>query len=252
MEKQHGELEYKLDVLRELRAHGYSVAYLQKEELLSTKTIQQLRRYEMVSPTDLEMVCNLLHCDICDIIQMSTHRRAPHVMADWISRQLTGHPQADVNVLQFIQDCITRVPGREDAILRLFTNGYCYYFAMMLSWAFERGTLCVPGFKSHIVWLDGTDPDTNIAYDAYGVYDNYEPGDINNCLIPVTFFGPLIYDVLHSPAKKGFRSLNSYKSIVSKWYTAYKTCKGDLSQTILTAPFKNVDQKWAYYVDNTR
>ena len=53
-----------------------------------------------------------------------------------------------------------------DAFLDVFSNGYCYYFAIMLKAAFNRGTVCIIAPCGHVVWVD-TD---GIAYDIYGEF----------------------------------------------------------------------------------
>lgn len=78
------------------------------------------------------------------------------------------------DVLDFIADiCYSQREGAE-TIYILFDCGYCYYFAIMLKDAFNRGEVCWHRNHSHIVWVD-----TNgIAYDIGGVFYDYKEGDL--------------------------------------------------------------------------
>lgn len=62
-------LKYKINVLDALKEKGYSSYILRKEKLLSESTIQKLRSGEGVSWDNLETLCQLLECDIGDILE---------------------------------------------------------------------------------------------------------------------------------------------------------------------------------------
>lgn len=62
-------LQYKIDVLSELKAKGYTTYKLRKERLLSESTIQKLRDKKGLAWENLETLCCLLDCDIGDIIE---------------------------------------------------------------------------------------------------------------------------------------------------------------------------------------
>ena len=62
-------LRYKINVLEALKEKGYSSYTLRKEKLLGESTIQKLRNGEGVSWENLESLCKLLDCDVCDIIE---------------------------------------------------------------------------------------------------------------------------------------------------------------------------------------
>ena len=73
-----------------------------------------------------------------------------------------------------------------NAIGKVFRNGYCYYFAIMLKEAFNRGEVCMTYDHKHVVWMDVD----NVAYDIDGMFgwfpdtankDNYW----NGLFIPV-------------------------------------------------------------------
>ena len=57
-------LEYKINVLEELKQKGITTYSLRKEKQLSESTIQKLRNGESVSWENLETICKLLDCDI--------------------------------------------------------------------------------------------------------------------------------------------------------------------------------------------
>lgn len=62
-------LQYKINVLDALKEKGYTTYTLRKEKLLSESTIQKLRVGEGVAWDNLETLCKLLDCDICDILE---------------------------------------------------------------------------------------------------------------------------------------------------------------------------------------
>lgn len=82
-----------------------------------------------------------------------------------------------------------------DVLTIFFLNGYCYYFAQILNTAFSGGTVCWSVDRGHIVWLDGTDLENDIAYDITGVYEDYEE------LRPVSYLGTTLIDFLHNDEK---------------------------------------------------
>ena len=62
-------LDYKIDVLKELREHGYNTTRLRKEKLLGENAIQSLRKGEMVGIIALEKICALLDMQPGNIIK---------------------------------------------------------------------------------------------------------------------------------------------------------------------------------------
>lgn len=120
------------------------------------------------------------------------HNKA-EMIKKWTGPIKERYPGYDDDVLFFIA-YIRFHSGYEgeEVIERLFASGYCYYFALMLQDAFKRGVVCNNG-RSHFVWLDGTNPNTDIAYDISGVYADYE------VLIPAKAMGECIYDFVHVP-----------------------------------------------------
>ena len=88
----------------------------------------------------------------------------------WLNfyKERDKYKDCDFEVLSFINN-IAFFPDREaiknDSIDHLFLAGYCYYFALILKNAFNRGTICWVVNRGHIVWLDGEDLKNDIAYD---------------------------------------------------------------------------------------
>ncbi len=62
-------IEYKIDILSELKAAGYSTYRLRKEKLLGEATMQKIRRSELVSWENIATICRLLQCQPGDIIE---------------------------------------------------------------------------------------------------------------------------------------------------------------------------------------
>ena len=76
--------------------------------------------------------------------------------------------EANESVLGFIFDfvwCKASNINEYELIRSLFMDGYCYYFAVILKTAFNRGEICWCAPYAHFIWLD-----TNgIPYDIEGV-----------------------------------------------------------------------------------
>ena len=63
-------IRYKIDVLRALKEAGYTTYRLQKEKLLSSTTVQKLRRGDTSLTIDnLDAICNMLKCQPGDLIE---------------------------------------------------------------------------------------------------------------------------------------------------------------------------------------
>lgn len=129
-----------------------------------------------------------------------------------VAEQLERFPGSDPTVLEFIFRTVYHL-GAENArcIESLFMGGYCYYFAVMLKTAFNRGMLCWNG-SSHIVWLDGNSVLNDVAYDARGVSWDYE------ALIPVEALKDGIWDFMRVPGKV----YNASEEEITKLLESYK------------------------------
>lgn len=62
-------LRYKIDVLAALKEAGYSSYRLRKERLLSESTLQKLRDGIIVSTDVIEQLCELLNCQLGDLLE---------------------------------------------------------------------------------------------------------------------------------------------------------------------------------------
>ena len=60
---------YKVDVLAQLKAAGYSTYKLRKEKILAESTIQALRSGTMVSYEILARLCEMLNCQPGDLLK---------------------------------------------------------------------------------------------------------------------------------------------------------------------------------------
>ena len=65
-------LQYKINVLEELKAAGYTTYKLRKDKLLSESTIQKLRYDKPVSWENLETLCSLLQKQPQEIIEYTS------------------------------------------------------------------------------------------------------------------------------------------------------------------------------------
>lgn len=95
---------------------------------------------------------------------------------EWMQSQLKHHPNARYDVINFIGNILYKniseyseidLVSYSDSVVELFTNGYCYYFAVILKDAFGGSIYRRIGY-SHIVWKDEND----IFYDINGVVED--------------------------------------------------------------------------------
>ena len=62
-------VKYKLDVLAALKAAGYTTYKLREEKLLAEATIQKLRTGQLVSWAQIGKLCELLGCQVGDLVE---------------------------------------------------------------------------------------------------------------------------------------------------------------------------------------
>ena len=63
-------IQYKADILKELKGKGYSSYQLRKEGLLSEGTLQKIRVGDAsISIASLNSICSLLECQPGDLIE---------------------------------------------------------------------------------------------------------------------------------------------------------------------------------------
>ena len=109
------------------------------------------------------------------------------------SQQIINH-KARYDVLAFIgRFRATAAPDPDNAIVRVFTCGYCLYFAHMLQFAMSRGHVVLAAPFNHIVWID----DDGIAYDINGIQTDFL------FPIPIGALSDGIHDFMHVHAKIG-------------------------------------------------
>ena len=61
-------LEWKIDILAALKDKGYSTYRLRKDKVFGERVVQQLRNGDPVSWEVLSRLCDLLRCDVGDIL----------------------------------------------------------------------------------------------------------------------------------------------------------------------------------------
>ena len=62
-------IKYKINVLEELKAKGYSTYRIRKDKLLSESTVQKFRNNQSVSWENITTLCQLLNCQPGDIME---------------------------------------------------------------------------------------------------------------------------------------------------------------------------------------
>ena len=62
-------LKYKVDVLFELKNHGYTTTRLRQEKLLNESALQYIRQGKPIGPIPLDAICRLLECQPGDILE---------------------------------------------------------------------------------------------------------------------------------------------------------------------------------------
>lgn len=71
-------IQYKINVISALKTAGYSTYRLRKEKLLGEATIQKFRNNELVSWDNISTVCNLLNCQLGDIMEYYPNEAMEH------------------------------------------------------------------------------------------------------------------------------------------------------------------------------
>lgn len=62
-------IQYKIDIMAELKAKGYSSTRIREEKLIGQSYLQQIRHGELVSWKTLDTICSLLDCQPGDLIE---------------------------------------------------------------------------------------------------------------------------------------------------------------------------------------
>ena len=61
-------LRYKVDVMAALKEAGYNTNRIRKDKIMGEAMLQKIRQGQMVSWATLETLCELLNCDVGDLI----------------------------------------------------------------------------------------------------------------------------------------------------------------------------------------
>ena len=62
-------VQYKRDILADLKEAGYSTNKMRREKLLGESVLQQLRKGELVSWANISRICAMLNCQPGDILE---------------------------------------------------------------------------------------------------------------------------------------------------------------------------------------
>lgn len=62
-------IRYKIDVLPALKKAGYTALRMRNEKIMGERTIQQIRKGELVSWAAMEKICHMLHCQPGDLLE---------------------------------------------------------------------------------------------------------------------------------------------------------------------------------------
>lgn len=62
-------VNYKIDVLSELKSKGFSTYKIRKEKIIGESVLQQLRNKELVSWASIDKICELLNCQPGDLLE---------------------------------------------------------------------------------------------------------------------------------------------------------------------------------------
>lgn len=117
-------------------------------------------------------------------------------------------------VEEFIETFVSKSKSIRE-LEKLFANGFCYHFAIMLKGLFNRGEIVWAAPFGHIMWkdIDG------VPYDIYGAY-----GSEYEYLIPIEYLGDDIKDFTHlsSDNKRSGASKERIQEIIDNYLNEVK------------------------------
>lgn len=61
-------IRYKVDVLAKLKEAGYTTTKIRKDKIMGEAMLQKIRQGQLVSWATMETLCELLACDVGDLI----------------------------------------------------------------------------------------------------------------------------------------------------------------------------------------
>ena len=62
-------LQYKIDIMAELKNKGYSSTKIREEKLIGQSYLQQIRHGELVSWKTIDTLCSRLDCQVGDLVE---------------------------------------------------------------------------------------------------------------------------------------------------------------------------------------
>ena len=62
-------IQYKIDILAELKKAGYTTTKITEEKLIGQSYLQQIRKGEIVSWKTIDTLCELLNCQVGDLVE---------------------------------------------------------------------------------------------------------------------------------------------------------------------------------------
>lgn len=62
-------IQYKIDILAELKKAGYTTTKIREEKLIGQSYLQQIRKGEIVSWKTIDTLCELLNCQVGDLVE---------------------------------------------------------------------------------------------------------------------------------------------------------------------------------------
>lgn len=128
----------------------------------------------------------------------------------------------DKKVMDFIHRFITLfdrlTTSESNVVASVFSQGFCYYFAIILKEAFGCGDICITSDCNHVVWVY-----KNIAYDIGGVHSRYPRSAnignfFNGNLIPISMVPHYMDSYKHvvpGTTQKGMSEMNSVLKIIN-------------------------------------
>lgn len=72
-------LNYKINIIQELKNIGFSSYKIRKEKLMGEATMQKLRQNELVSWENINTICFLLNCQPGDILEYVPDKKSEDV-----------------------------------------------------------------------------------------------------------------------------------------------------------------------------
>ena len=63
-------LQYKIDILEEMKKHGFNTSRIRKEKILSESTLQRIRQGGNLNTDTINTICIICRCQPGDIIEV--------------------------------------------------------------------------------------------------------------------------------------------------------------------------------------